>query len=83
MNKPLHAWLQLASVAEQEKLAKLANTTRATLHQLAGGHHIASAAKAAALEHASARMPEHLPRLRRTDMCPACRVCEYAKRCGG
>lgn len=76
----------MAALSPDDKatLADLAGTTKGQLYQLTGGHRNCSADLAIRLEHAAAKMrkknPE-LPPLARTDLCAACRGCEYAKAC--
>jgi DNA-binding transcriptional regulator YdaS (Cro superfamily) len=79
----LKAWMQAASTAQQDQLAKLAKTSRKTLYHLASGERNASAAKAIAIERAAGRVKGavSLPLLRRGDLSPACAKCDYAQRC--
>jgi len=84
---PMRAWMAAATVEEQEALAHRVNTTRGNLYQYAGGHRDASAARAGAIEAATAEMHRlskgRLPKVYRTDLCDACRSCQYAAKCLG
>lgn len=79
--------MSAATPDEQELLAEKANTTRGQLYQLAGGHRQCSAKAAGAIETATAKMHKaskgRLPRVYRTDVCEACRQCQYAAKCLG
>ena len=76
-----------ATADEQALLAANAGTTRGHLYQLAGSHRQASAIMAGKIEGATAEMHKHskgrLPRVYRTDLCEACRGCQYAAKCLG
>jgi hypothetical protein len=83
--RKLKQWINVATTDELAALAKLAKTTPFYLkYNLATGLRKADAPLAARLEHAAtivrANNP-HLPVLLRTDLCPACSVCAYAKAC--
>jgi DNA-binding transcriptional regulator YdaS (Cro superfamily) len=84
---PMRAWMAAATADEQETLARHVGTTRGNLYQYAGGHRDASAARAGAIEAATAEMHKHskgrLPKVYRTDLCEACRSCQYAAKCLG
>lgn len=87
----MKAWLKLATVKEQEELAKLAGTSRQLLRQLAHADKTwgrnASADLAQRIAAASIGMRRsskgRLPLLQVTDLSPACARCEFAKRCLG
>lgn len=92
MNNPTHitpvkAWMSAATPDEQILLAQKAGTSRGMLFQLAGGHRQCSADLAGRIESASAAMAKaskgRLPKIVRTDICAACRVCQYAAKCLG
>src|SRR3954470_10389629 len=73
-----------ASVEEQKQLAALAKTSRAHLYHLSAGRRVCGPDLALALENASRELRttnDQLPVLQRTELCPACGRCEYAKRC--
>ncbi len=53
------------------------------LYQYAGGHRKASAERAGEIEATAAQMSPTLPGLYRTDLCEACRACQYAAKCLG
>lgn len=76
-----------ATADEQEALAHRVGTSRGNLYQYAGGHRDASAARAGAIEEATAEMHKRsrgrLPKVMRTDLCGACRGCTYAAKCLG
>ena len=84
---PMKIWMDAATPDEQELLAQRVGTTRAMLYQWSGGHRKASAAKAGAIETATATMHKaskgRLPRVYRTDLCEACQQCAYAAKCLG
>ena len=84
---PMKAWMATATADEQETLAKRVGTTRGQLYQLAGGHRQASADMAGRIESATAEIAKasrgRLPRVYRTDLCEACRGCQYAAKCLG
>jgi DNA-binding transcriptional regulator YdaS (Cro superfamily) len=80
MNLPLKNWMAQATTAQQERLAKLAGTTRGTLYQYSSGVRKASSERAIALEEASKRFPK-LPKLLRTDLSATCASCKFAKTC--
>ena len=84
---PMRAWMAAATTDEQLTLAQYITTTRGQLYQLAGGHRQASAEMAGRIETATEVMHKHskgrLPRVYRTDLCDACRSCQYAAKCLG
>jgi hypothetical protein len=84
---PFKAWMNAATPDEQELLAQKIGTTKGMLYQMSGGHRQASAARAGAIESATAEMHKHskgrLPKIMRTDICEACRGCQYAAKCLG
>lgn len=79
MNK-LKQWMKAASTAQQEQLAKMANTSRKVLYHTSSGRNT-SAAKAILIEKAAARVKGAvaLPQIKRTDLCATCRKCDYAR----
>lgn len=81
----LKEWMQLATTAEQTRLATLAFTSRSYLYELASGNRIASAQVAGDIEKASKILrkssKQRLPLLKRMDLCPACAACIYAPKC--
>jgi hypothetical protein len=83
----MQVWMSAATPDEQALLAQKAGTSRAHLYQLAGGHRQASAVMAGKIEGAAAEMHKHskgrLPKVYRTDLCEACRACQYAAKCLG
>ena len=77
-------WMQLSSGAEQAVLADFAKTSRRYLYKLANGSKVASAELAGRIEQAAAIIRKEnptLPRLLRTDLCPACAGCPFALQC--
>lgn len=84
---PMRAWMAAATPDEQALLAERAGTTKGHLYQLAGGHRQASAELAGRIEAAAAQMHKaskgRLPLVVRTDLCAACRSCQYAAKCLG
>lgn len=84
---PMAVWMAAATADEQTMLAGKAGTSRGHLYQLAGGHRQASATMAGRIEGATAEMHKaskgRLPRVYRTDLCEACRACQYAAKCLG
>ena len=75
------------AAAERDLLAQKVGTTSGQLYQLSGGHRQASADMAGRIESATSEMCKHskgrLPRVYRTDLCEACRSCQYAAKCLG
>lgn len=85
MNK-LRQWMRAASLEEQNRLAREAETSRGTLYQYAGGHLQASASRGAAIERVTREMHAAnpaLPIVYRSDIVRACRDCEFARKCLG
>lgn len=84
---PMRQWMAAATVEEQELLAQRVGTSRAVLYQLAGGYRNASAERAQAIERETKAMAlasgGRLPVVYRTDLCEACRSCDFAQRCLG
>ena len=76
-----------ATVDEQNLLAERTGTTRGMLYQWSGGHRRASASKAGEIERVTLEMHKaskgRLPKIVRTDLCEACRSCQYAAKCLG
>ena len=88
----LTAWIRLATPKERAALAAAAGTSVVYLYQMAAADgqaykRGASAAMAGRIERAAAPLTRaskgRLPTLVRTDLCAACRDCEYAQRCLG
>jgi DNA-binding transcriptional regulator YdaS (Cro superfamily) len=84
---PMRQWMAAATTAEQELLAERVGTSRAMLYQLAGGFRNASAERAQSIERETRGMARaskgRLPIVYRTDLCEACRGCEFAHRALG
>lgn len=84
---PMRNWMAAATVDEQELLAQRIGTSRGMLYQMAGGHRNASAERAQAIERETRLMSRaskgRLPVVYRTDLCEACRSCDFARRCLG
>lgn len=85
---PLIRWMNKATAPQKRALATLAGTSVATLRQIAGGYRTkgkphASPELARRIEIGTVKLaPVHkLPVVLRTDLCPACSVCEFAKQC--
>jgi len=78
----IKAWMSAATVDEQTLLAERIGTTRAMLYQYAGGYRDCSAERAGEIERVTADMHRvskgRLPKIVRTDVCAACRSCNYA-----
>lgn len=83
----MKAWMQAATADEQIALAERIGSSRGMLYQYAGGHRQASADMAGRIEDATAAMHKaskgRLPKVVRTDVCAACRSCQYAAKCLG
>lgn len=83
----IKAWMSAATVDEQNLLAQRVGTTRGMLFQYAGGHRQASAIVAGKIEAVTGEMHKaskgRLPKIVRTDLCEACRACQYAAKCLG
>lgn len=73
-------WWKAATPAHKARLAKLAGTSVGQLGQLAGGHRVSGPALARRIELGTRKM-HGLPIVLRSSLCPACFVCEYAKKC--
>lgn len=84
---PLRAWMAAATTEEQKLLAHRAKTSVGMLRQYAGGFRQASATTAGVIEALTAEMHKlskgRLPKITRTDLCEACRSCQYAAKCLG
>lgn len=84
---PMKHWMAAATADEQELLAQRVGTSRGMLYQMAGGYRNASAERAQAIERETKLMHRsskgRLPIVYRTDLCEACRRCEFAQRCLG
>lgn len=84
---PMRQWMAAATVDEQELLAQRVGTSRGMLYQMAGGYRNASAERAQAIERETRLMAKaskgRLPVVYRTDLCGACRSCDFARRCLG
>lgn len=82
----LKTWMAAATVAQQEEMAELANTTRGTLYQYVSNR-TPSAEKAALIEAATIVMHKRtkgkLPVVYRTDLSTACSQCQFARKCIG
>jgi len=83
----IKAWMRAATPLEREALADGVGTSVAMLHQYSGGHRQASAETAGKIEMVTAAMHKaskgRLPKIVRTDVCEACRQCQYAAKCLG
>lgn len=81
------AWMKAATPDEQEALAQRVGTSRAMLYHYSNGHRVASSERAGQIEDVTAAMAKaskgRLPVVLRTDLSPACRSCQYARRCLG
>lgn len=79
------SWMALATTAEQEQLADLIGSSRASLYQLSGPTPLrrASAGMAAKIEAATLLMHDmtggRLPIVYRSDMCADCANCPFAR----
>lgn len=84
---PLRAWMRAATPDERSTMARRAGTSVGMLNQLAGGHRQASADMAGRIERVTDEMHKaskgRLPTVKRTDLCEACRSCQYAAKCLG
>lgn len=84
---PMRNWMAAATVDEQELLAQRIGSSRGMLYQMAGGHRNASAERAQVLERETRLMAKaskgRLPVVYRTDVCEACRGCDFAAKCLG
>lgn len=80
-------WLAAASVVERKALAEQAGTTLSVLQQIAGAYRSKGELRitsdfARRLELASKNIRrDGLPELHREELSPACKQCEFAKRC--
>lgn len=84
---PLKVWMAAATADEQKLLAERVGTTVGMLRQYSGGHRQCSAETAGKIEAVTATMHKaskgRLPKIVRTDICQACRACQYAAKCLG
>lgn len=84
---PLKTFMKAATADELALLADKVGTSVGMLRQYAGGHREMSAERAGRLEDATAKMHKaskgRLPKIVRTDVCAACRSCQYAAKCLG
>lgn len=84
---PMRVWMRAATPDERSTMARRAGTSVGMLNQLAGGHRQASADMAGRIERVAAEMHRaskgRLPAVVRTDLCEACRACQYAAKCLG
>lgn len=84
---PLKVWMASATSDEQKLLAERVGTTVGMLRQYSGGHRQCSADTAGKIETVTATMHKaskgRLPKIVRTDICQACRACQYAAKCLG
>lgn len=82
---PIKTWMTLATTAQQEQLAALLGSSRATLYQYSNLERGVSATRAIALEKATTKMAKitkgRLPVVLRTETSEACGQCEFAKKC--
>jgi len=80
-------WMRAATPDEQKVMAEALGTSRQMLYQISGEHATVSAERAVRMEHQATAMHKaskgRLPRIYRTDLCEACRACEFAQRCLG
>jgi len=84
---PMRAWMRAATHDERDYLAEKLGTSVGMLQQYAGGHRQPSAAVAGEIERITTEMHEwsvgRLPRVVRTDVNQACRLCPYAQKALG
>ena len=82
----MKAWMALATVQQQDEMAKLAKTTRGMLYKYVSNRK-ASSEKAALIEEATKEMHKRtkgrLPVIYRTDLSSACAACQFARKCIG
>jgi hypothetical protein len=80
---PFKRWWTRATKTDKTRLARLAKTSVGQLGQLAGGHRVSGPALARRIELGTVAIALHreLPLVLRSDLCPACHACEYARRC--
>jgi hypothetical protein len=86
MNAHMKQWMVTATSGEQTELAITAGTSRGHLYQLSSGERTAGPQLAQRIEAASKmlrKINKKLPILKRSQLCPACGGCEFAKKCGG
>jgi hypothetical protein len=83
----LKEWMRLATPDHQLDFVTRSGTTKLYINQLSGGFRYPSPELAARMEHVSAEMHIEtdgwLPRIYRTDLCKACRVCDIARKAYG
>ncbi len=84
MSKALKNWIQNTSAEHQEKVAKIAGTTRNYLFQVAGGHRNLSVEMAANLERATQKLfttGAMVKVLTRLELSTICAKCPLANQC--
>lgn len=78
-------WMGGSTASQQQKLARLAKTSRNMLYQLASGHRVASPELAGRLERAVERMnresKDDMDLFDRADVSPVCGDCPFARKC--
>jgi transposase len=79
--KTFKNWMKLASGLEKKRLARLARVSFVTLYRILHKQHTPTVDVASAIESASEQMivesDYRLPKIRREDLCKACRKCPY------
>ena len=85
MNETLREWMKKATIYEQERLAKFADTSRSYMYKLVIGNRRTSPDIAAKLENASRVLFKEtkgrLHVLRRENMADICAECVYSPKC--
>lgn len=79
----LARWMDGATPKQRNQLAKAAKTTVGTLRQIAGGYRKTNvtADLAGRIDRAVVKLFPMSDPVPRESLCPACKVCEFAKQC--
>lgn len=83
MTNRIQIWMQKASLAERDELARRAGTTRQYLYLLANNWRTMRADLAGRIEEAARELrkgaKDRLPKIVRAELCDTCRMCPYAQ----
>jgi len=76
----LKRWLSLATAAQAERLAKLADTSVKSLRHITAGRRNGSAETAIRIAAASVQVDESPGEIAQPSICPACKNCQFFRR---
>lgn len=79
---PFKSWWTLATAQQKRTLARLTKMSLVQLSQIAGGRNLRplTARRIAIATERMANLTD-LPAVRRSSLCVACSICEFAQRC--